>query len=122
MDQQFAGQVVVITGGSQGLGEATARLMAARGAAGLVLVARSVEQGEATARSIAEDTGTETLFVAADLGRAEAPAAVMAAADERFGRVDVLVNAAALTVRGSVWDASAELWDQMYTILSLIHI
>ncbi|MEM7274611.1 MAG: SDR family oxidoreductase [Actinomycetota bacterium] len=112
----FDGKVAVITGGSQGLGEATARLMAERGAAGLVLVGRDAAKGEATAASIAADSDAETLFVRADLASAEAPDDVIAATDERFGRIDTLVNSAALTVRGSVWDADADLWDTMYQV------
>ncbi|MEM9653916.1 MAG: SDR family oxidoreductase [Actinomycetota bacterium] len=116
MDQQFADKVAVVTGGSQGLGETTARMMAARGAAGLVLVGRNAERAEAVADSIRESNDCAAIAVVADLADAEAAAAVMAATDERFGRVDALVNGAALTVRGSVWDSDAALWDQMYNV------
>ncbi len=108
----FAGKVAVITGATQGLGETTAHQMAALGAAGIVVVGRSAERGEAVASSLP----CEAVFVPADLADADAPAAVMAAADAAFGRVDVLVNGAALTVRGSVWDTDAALWDQMLHI------
>ena len=47
---QFAGKVAAITGGTQGLGEATARLLAARGAAGIAICGRNFEQGEQVAR------------------------------------------------------------------------
>lgn len=116
MEQQFTGKVALVTGGSQGLGEATARLMAERGASGLMLVGRNAERGEAVARSISESTNTDAAFVTADLGQADAPAMVTAATDERFGRIDSLINVAALTVRGSVWDSDAALWDEMYNI------
>lgn len=111
-DDSFAGKVAVITGATQGLGEATARRMAADGAHGIVVVGRNVERGEAVAASLSCDAR----FVAADLADASAPAHVMAEADAAFGRVDVLVNAAALTVRGSVWDTDAKLWDQMLAV------
>lgn len=111
-DRQFEGKVAIVTGGTQGLGEATARLMAERGAAGVAVVGRNAERGNAVADSLP----TEALFVQAELGEADAPAAVAAAVDERFGRVDALVNAAALTVRGSVWDTSAALWDEMLAV------
>ena len=106
----FAGKVAVITGGSQGLGEATARLMASRGAAGIVVTGRNVERGEA----VAADLACEARFVAADLAEAGAAESILAATDDAFGRVDTVVNAAALTVRGSVWDTTAELWDTMF--------
>ncbi len=109
---QFAGKVAVITGGSQGLGEATARLMADRGAAGLVLVGRNRERGDA----VAESLPCPASFVAVDLARPDGPDEAMAAADSHFGRIDCLVNGAALTVRGSVWDTDAELWDAMLAV------
>jgi NAD(P)-dependent dehydrogenase (short-subunit alcohol dehydrogenase family) len=52
-DTQFQGKVAVITGGTQGLGEATARLLASRGAAGVVLCGRSAERGWQIAEGIA---------------------------------------------------------------------
>ena len=109
---QFAGKVVVVTGASQGLGAVTARMVADRGAAGVVLVARNRERGAAVAGSLP----CPAEFVAADLGLPDAPAEVIATTDRLFGRVDCLINAAALTVRGSVWDSTAELWDRMLAV------
>lgn len=108
----FTGKVAIITGATQGLGETVARQMAQRGAAGIVVVGRNAERGEVVASSLACDA----VFVAADLASAEAPGIITAAADKQFGRVDVLVNGAALTVRGSVWDTDAALWDQMLAV------
>ena len=108
----FEGRVAVVTGSSQGLGEAVARMMDRRGAAGILVSGREEGRGHDVAGSL----DCEAHFVAADLADAEAPDRIMAAADETFGRVDVLVNAAALTVRGSVWDTDAELWDEMLAV------
>lgn len=114
-DRQFAGQVAVITGGTQGLGEATARLMAARGAAGLVIAGRHRARGEAVARAVSE-IGTPTRFVAADLADVGACRGLIAAALAGFGRIDVLVNAAAMTDRGTILDTSPELFDAMFAV------
>ena len=108
-NEQFSGKVAVITGGSQGLGAATAELMAARGASGIVLVGRNEARGNA----VAESLSCAATFVSVDLAADDAATEVMAAADEAFGRVDALVNAAALTIRGSVWDSDAALWTTM---------
>lgn len=115
LSKQFAGKVAVVTGGTQGLGETCARLFAARGAAGIVVCGRNEEKGEAVARSIS-DAGTPTRFVRADLTRVEDAQAVVPVADQAFGRVDVLVNAAGLTDRGTIWDTSPELYDRLFAV------
>jgi len=111
-DESFEGKVAVITGATQGLGEATARRMAGAGAIGVAVVGRDHARGEAVAASLP----CAARFIAADLADASAAADVMGEVDALFGRVDVLVNAAALTVRGSVWDTDAELWDRMLAV------
>src|SRR5688572_21106998 len=102
----FAGKIAVVTGAAQGIGEATARLLVARGAEGVVLVDRNAEKGRAVAASI----GDKALFVETDLADPAAVAKVMPAADERFGRVDILANVAGLTDRGSIFDTDLELF------------
>ena len=105
-------KVAIITGATQGLGAATARLFAQRGAAGIVVTGRDPARGEA----VAADLGVPALFVAADLAEADAPARIVDAADARFGRVDVLVNAAGLTDRGTILDTSVALFDRMFAV------
>ncbi len=112
---QFAGKIAVVTGGAQGLGEATARLLAARGAAGIVITDRQVDKGEAVARSLNE-AGTKALFVPADLASPEEVARIIPAADAAFGRVDVLANIAGLTDRGTIVDTDLALFDKMFAI------
>ena len=111
----MAGKVAVVTGGTQGLGEATAHLFAERGAQGLVICGRNRSNGERV-KSALESKGTKTVYAEADLARVEDCRAVIAAADETFGRVDVLVNAAAITDRGTIFDTSPELFDRMFAV------
>jgi NAD(P)-dependent dehydrogenase (short-subunit alcohol dehydrogenase family) len=110
------GKIAIVTGGTQGLGAAIARLFAERGAAGIVTCGRSIEKGAAVAEAITAATGVSVSFVAADLAKVEDCRAVVAAADERFGRVDVLVNVAAITDRGTIIDTSPELFDRIFAI------
>ncbi|MDB5539430.1 MAG: Short-chain dehydrogenase [Devosia sp.] len=112
---QFAGKIAVVTGGAQGIGEATARLVAERGAAGVVLVDRRAEKGEAVAKSL-NAAGTRAIFVEADLADPAAVAKVIPAADAAFGRVDLLANIAGLTDRGTILDTDLELFDRMFAI------
>jgi NAD(P)-dependent dehydrogenase (short-subunit alcohol dehydrogenase family) len=115
LKKQFAGKVAVVTGGTQGLGEGIARLFAARGAAGLVICGRTARTGKAVAASLTR-AGCKTRFIQADLGKVEDCRKVIAGADKAFGRVDVLVNVAALTDRGTILDTSPELFDSMFAV------
>lgn len=112
---RFTGKVAVITGAAQGIGEATARLLAARGAAGLLLTDRNETLGRAVAASISA-SGTPAEFVRAELSDMAEVEKIVPAADKRFGRVDVLANIAGLTDRGGVRDTTPELWDRMFAI------
>jgi NAD(P)-dependent dehydrogenase (short-subunit alcohol dehydrogenase family) len=115
MENQFVGKIAVITGGTQGLGEATARLFAERGAAGLITCGRNAERGESIAHELTV-AGCPTHFVRADLSQVRDCFAVMAEADRVFGRVDILVNAAGITDRGTLLDTSPELFDRMFAV------
>jgi len=110
------GKIAIVTGGTQGLGAAISRLFAARGAAGIVTCGRSVDKGEAHAASVSATTGVPVAFVRADLATVEDCRAVVAEADRRFGRVDVLVNVAAITDRGTIIDTSPELFDRIFAV------
>jgi NAD(P)-dependent dehydrogenase (short-subunit alcohol dehydrogenase family) len=113
---QLNGKIAVVTGGTQGLGATIARLFADRGAAGIVICGRSRDRGEARAREIHEATGVKVVFVSADLGKVEDCRAVIARADAEFGHLDALVNAAAITDRGTILDTSPELFDAMFAV------
>lgn len=114
--KQLAGKIAIVTGGTQGLGAAIARLFAERGAEGLVICGRSRAKGEAQAAKISADTGAKVHFVAADLAQVEDCRSVAVRADEIFGRVDALVNVAAITDRGTILDTSPELFDQIFAV------
>lgn len=111
----LTGKVVIVSGGTQGLGEATVRQVADSGAAGLVIVGRGADRGRALADEM-EAAGTPALFVQADMADPASPATVVAAADERFGVVHGLVNIAASTGRADVWTATMEHWDDMMAV------
>ena len=115
LKKQFAGKVAVVTGGTQGLGEAIARMFAARGAAGVVVCGRNAKKGKAVAADIGKG-GSKVKFVQADLASVDDCRRVIAETDKAFGRVDVLVNVAATTDRGTILDTSPELFDRMFAI------
>lgn len=108
----LAGKVAVVTGSTQGLGEATARLFASRGASGLLITGRNEQRGHAVAASL--DSATcKAVFVPADIAQVAECGKLIAAADACFGRLDVLVNVAALTERGSIWDTPPDRFDRI---------
>jgi NAD(P)-dependent dehydrogenase (short-subunit alcohol dehydrogenase family) len=115
MNDQFSGKIAVVTGGTQGLGEAVARLFAERGMAGLIISGRDRERGDAVARDLTAG-GCKTHFVAGDLARVNVSRKVIAKSDTAFGRVDCLVNAAAITDRGTLLDTTPELFDRMFAV------
>jgi NAD(P)-dependent dehydrogenase (short-subunit alcohol dehydrogenase family) len=110
------GKVCVVTGSTQGLGMAIARQLAEAGAAGLVTLGRNETKGRAVAETVARTTGVRVHFVPADVGRVEDCRRVMAEAERVFGEIHVLVNAAALTDRGTILDTSPELFDALFAV------
>lgn len=110
------GKVAVVTGGTQGLGAAVAKQLAVAGAAGIVVCGRSVDKGRAVAERIRAETGVRVDFVVADLESVADCRRVIAEADQAFGRVDILVNAAGLTDRGNLLNTSEELFDRMFAV------
>jgi len=101
MSGAFDGKVVIVTGASSGVGEAAARLFAARGAK-LVLAARTAAKLEALAAELGG------LAVPTDVTRAEDLRALVEKAVAAFGRLDVLVNNAGANARGELGGLSAE--------------
>ena len=111
----FRDGVALITGGSQGLGYAVAQRLVSAGAAGLLLVGRDTAKGEAAATSLRTER-CRAEFLAVDLALAGACEHVIATLDDSFGACHSFVNCAAITDRGSVWDAAPELWDAMLAV------
>jgi NAD(P)-dependent dehydrogenase (short-subunit alcohol dehydrogenase family) len=109
-------KVAVVTGSTQGLGEAIARHLVAEGMiGGLVICGRNDSAGRRVAGEIAQ-AGCQTEFVSADLARVEDCRNVIAAARSAFGRIDYLVNSAATSERGGLLDTSPELFDRIVAI------
>ena len=102
-------QVVLISGGTAGLGAGIARAAAREGAT-VAVTGRRREPGEALAAELTAG-GTKALFVQADVADVAQARDCAAAVITAFGRVDSLVNAAGLTDRGTLLDTTPELFD-----------
>lgn len=107
-------KVVVITGASSGIGEATALLLAERGAK-VVLGARGLERLEALAARIT-DAGGEAAFAATDVRRRDDVAALVKLACDRYGKLDVLVNNAGIGPISPLDELRVEDWEDMIDI------
>jgi NAD(P)-dependent dehydrogenase (short-subunit alcohol dehydrogenase family) len=112
---RFDGKVAVVTGGTQGLGLATARALARGGAAGIVVCGRSEERGANAAEELA-DLGSRSVFVAAELASVDDCFRVVDTAEQAFDRLDILVSCAATGERGGVEDTTPEAWDRIFAV------
>jgi ketoreductase RED2 len=113
-DQPLDGQVVLVTGSSSGIGAATAHAFAALGAAVLVNSVRSVSEGEAVASAL-----PDALYVQGDISDPATPERLVAAALERWGRLDTLVNNAgttALIPHQDLEAASVDVWRRIFEV------
>ncbi|MFM9070870.1 MAG: SDR family oxidoreductase, partial [Acidimicrobiaceae bacterium] len=109
------GKVLLLSGASRGVGECVARLAVERGAAGLALVGRDTKTGETLAKELTS-LGTKTIFISADLAKPDEPARIVETVDRTFGVVHGLLNSAAETSRGSVWNTTPEMFDSMMSV------
>jgi NADP-dependent 3-hydroxy acid dehydrogenase YdfG len=110
----LAGTTALVTGASSGIGEATARRLAALGA-DVALVARRRDRIEALAKEIESGDG-RALVVEADVtSREQAEGAVQTCVAE-LGRLDILVNNAGVMLLGPIADAPVEEWEQMVQV------
>ncbi|MWL91168.1 SDR family oxidoreductase [Cupriavidus sp. SW-Y-13] len=114
MSANIEGKVVVITGASSGLGEATARHLAARGAA-VVLAARRVDRLIAIAAEL-RAAGGRAEVVETDVTRQDDMRKLIDSAVSAFGKVDVLVNNAGLMSIAPLSETKVDEWDRMIDI------
>jgi len=114
MKKRLAGKVVIITGASTGIGKEAAFLFSENGAK-VVIADINVVGGEKVAEMI-RAKGNEAMFAATDVTRPEQVDAMVRQTLEKFGRVDVLYNNAAVNHFGKAADTSLEDWNRVFSI------
>ncbi len=114
-NQPFSGRNYIVTGGTQGLGRAIALDLAAQGAEGILICGRNTGNGDQVRREI-ESAGSRCRFVRADLQFEEDCRRVVSDAVAAFGMVHGLINAAGITDRSSIEDATVEHWNLMMNV------
>lgn len=108
MRELLHGRVVLVTGGTQGVGRSVALAAARERASAVAVLGRDPAKAEGVLHEL-QELGAEPLFIRADLADPAQGEQAVATTIERFGRVDSLVNAAGLTTRGSITGTSHEL-------------
>lgn len=108
-DMSDAKRIAIVTGGSHGVGEATCHVFAEHGYDVAVLDIE-VEPGQETA-AVCRERGSDAVFFETDVGDPASVRSAVGAVMERFGKIDVLVNNAAIIRRGTLESLSIEDWD-----------
>ena len=114
MDLGLRDKVAVITGGSVGIGLATAKGLAREGA-NVVVAARNAERLEAARAEIAAE-GTRVLAVECDVATAGGCDTLVAAAGKEFGGVDILINNAGTGSNETIMEAPDEKWQAYWDL------
>ena len=115
MDLHLSGQVALVTGGSRGLGLASARALVGEGCHVAICArgAARLEQAAAELRAVAA-SGAEVFAIAGDVSTSEGPARLVNAAAAHFGRLDVLVNNVGLAKGGGLADTPDAVWHEAF--------
>ena len=110
MDLELKGKVAIVGGASKGLGRACAQVLAEEGAK-VAVCSRSKPDLEKAAQEIRDATGADVLAFAGDLDRYDTIKALIAAAAERFGRLDIMVNNSGGPPLARAHNATEEQWE-----------
>jgi NAD(P)-dependent dehydrogenase (short-subunit alcohol dehydrogenase family) len=114
---RLAGKVALITGGASGIGRAIARLFAAEGAEVVIAdVTETVREGGEPTASVILAAGGRAHWIATDVADEAQVAACVAATVARHGRVDILVNDAAIGVGKPLLDTSLDEWSRVFAV------
>jgi meso-butanediol dehydrogenase / (S,S)-butanediol dehydrogenase / diacetyl reductase len=105
------GRVAVVTGAASGIGFACAQLLLSRGAS-VALFDVNAAQGAARANQL----GPAAAFFPTDVASEESVAASIASVRERFARIDILVNCAAIQIMGTLLETAGEQWDRLQQV------
>jgi NAD(P)-dependent dehydrogenase (short-subunit alcohol dehydrogenase family) len=114
MADRLQGKVALITGGTSGIGEATAHVFAREGAR-VAITGRRIEFGDKVVNEVRSDGG-EAIFIAADVTRAEDCRRSIDETIAAYGRIDILFNNAGIVTQGTVEEMSEEAWTRTFDV------
>jgi len=111
----LTGRVAVVTGGAGGIGSAIAKGLAGQGAS-VVVTSRGLAGLEETAHEITEATGATAVPMTVDVSDEKSVATLVAAVLDRFGKVDILVNAHGFNFKAQALELSIEQWKKLMDV------
>lgn len=112
------GKVAIVTGGASGIGAAMAKRLAAEGARGVYVADINAERAEGVAREI----GPVAIAMGCDVSREEDIQALVAAAQKKFGQVDIFMSNAGILGRMGGIELEDALWDKMWQVHGMAHV
>ncbi len=112
---RLAGKVALITGAGSGIGQMTAQFFAAQGVVAVIAVDRD-EQGLGATGDLVTEAGAEVMSVLGDVTDTDLPGVTVAEAVERFGRLDVVMTAAGVSVGQTVVKTTPDDWDMVFAV------
>jgi NAD(P)-dependent dehydrogenase (short-subunit alcohol dehydrogenase family) len=109
------GKVAIVTGGAGGIGEALALGLGYQGAT-VVVSSRNQQAIDAVAEKISAETGSEAVAVAADVTDEASIQALVDTVVDKFGKIDILVNAMGMNIKRDAFDYPLEDWDKLFEV------
>lgn len=109
------GKIAVVTGGAGGIGEALALGLGYHGAT-VVVSSRNKDAITKVAKKIQEETGSEAIAIASDVTSDESMQSLADQVVEKYGRIDILVNAMGMNIKHPAYDYSMEDWDKLFNV------
>lgn len=109
------GKNAIITGSTQGIGEAIARKLISKGLSNLIICGRNNNKGNKLSDELTE-LGCNTIYVKSDLSKLVDCNKIINTAIKSFKTIDILVNSAGTTDRGTLIDTSPELFDKIFAV------
>ncbi|MBL6961875.1 MAG: glucose 1-dehydrogenase [Anaerolineales bacterium] len=114
LSNHFDGEIVLITGGTSGIGEATAIQFASEGAK-VAITGRRISKGEEVVRRIKE-AGGDAIYINADHMKVDDCQQVISAVTDYYGRIDILFNNAGVVIQGNAEETTEEEWQNVIAL------
>ena len=109
------GKNAIVTGSTQGIGETISRKLISKGLSNLIICGRNYDKGNKLSKEFT-GSGCNTVYVESDLSKIEDCTKIVDIAIKKFKKIDILVNSAGTTDRGTLIDTSHELFDKIFAI------